>query len=55
MNKMRSWIFRGADHDSGSVSEGKFADIIAVHGDPLRNMDVLRDPVIVVKHGHRYK
>ncbi len=47
--------FMGADHDSGSVSEGKYADIIAVRGDPLRNMDVLRDPAIVMKHGHRYK
>ncbi len=50
-----SAIFMGADKDSGSISEGKFADIIAVQGDPLRNMDVLRNPVLVMKRGRRYK
>jgi imidazolonepropionase-like amidohydrolase len=45
----------GADRDSGSVAEGKFADVIAVAGNPLRHIDVLRDPAIVIKHGRRYK
>ena len=45
----------GADRDSGSIAEGKFADVIAVAGNPLRHIDVLRDPVIVVKHGRRYR
>jgi len=45
----------GAAAESGSVSEGKFADVIAVRGDPLRHIDVLRDPKIVIKHGRRYK
>jgi imidazolonepropionase-like amidohydrolase len=45
----------GAAGESGSLSEGKFADLIAVRGDPLRDIDVLRDPRIVVKHGRRYK
>ncbi|MEP7308555.1 MAG: amidohydrolase family protein [Acidobacteriota bacterium] len=45
----------GADHDSGSVTEGKYADVIAVRGDPLRHIDVLRDPKLVIKHGRRYK
>ena len=45
----------GADRESGSISQGKFADVIAVRGDPLRNIDVLRDPRIVIKHGRRYK
>ena len=45
----------GAERESGSISAGKFADVIAVRGDPLRNIAVLRDPQIVIKHGRRYK
>jgi imidazolonepropionase-like amidohydrolase len=45
----------GADRDSGSVAAGKFADVIAVAGNPLRHIDVLRDPAIVIKRGRRYK
>jgi imidazolonepropionase-like amidohydrolase len=45
----------GADRDSGSVTEGKFADIIAVRGDPLRHIDVLREPKVVVARGRRVK
>jgi imidazolonepropionase-like amidohydrolase len=45
----------GADRDTGSVAAGKYADIIAVSGDPLRHIDVLRDPKVVIKHGRRHK
>jgi imidazolonepropionase-like amidohydrolase len=45
----------GTDGDSGSVAAGKFADVIAVRGDPLQHIDVLREPRIVIKHGHRFK
>ena len=45
----------GADRDSGSVGAGKYADVIAVSGDPLRHIDVLRDPKVVVRHGRRHK
>jgi imidazolonepropionase-like amidohydrolase len=45
----------GADRDSGSIAEGKFADVIAVRGDPLRHIDVLRDPRIVIRQGQRFK
>ena len=45
----------GADRDSGSVAAGKYADVIAVSGDPLRHIDVLRDPKVVIRHGRRYK
>jgi imidazolonepropionase-like amidohydrolase len=45
----------GADRDNGSIAAGKYADIIAVSGDPLRHINVLRDPKLVVKHGRRYK
>jgi imidazolonepropionase-like amidohydrolase len=45
----------GADRESGSLAEGKVADVIAVRGDPLRHIDVLRDPRIVIKNGQRFK
>lgn len=44
-----------ADRESGSVVQGKLADVIAVRGDPLRHIDVLREPMIVIRHGRRFK
>jgi len=43
------------DANYGSVSEGKFADIIAVKGDVIRHIDLLQHVDLVVKHGKRYK
>jgi imidazolonepropionase-like amidohydrolase len=48
-------VVMGADRDNGSIAAGKYADIIAVAGDPLRHVNVLRDPKLVMKHGRRYK
>jgi imidazolonepropionase-like amidohydrolase len=45
----------GVQRDYGSVQAGKYADLIAVHGDPLQHINILRDPVIIVKHGIQYK
>ena len=45
----------GVDCDVGTVSEGKYADVIAVRGDPLREVSVWRDPALIVKHGRRHK
>jgi imidazolonepropionase-like amidohydrolase len=45
----------GADRDAGSIAAGKFADVIAVGGDPLRHIDVLRDPKLIIRHGRRFK
>jgi imidazolonepropionase-like amidohydrolase len=45
----------GAERDSGSVADGKFADVIAVEGNPLRHIDVLANPAVVIRHGRRYK
>jgi imidazolonepropionase-like amidohydrolase len=39
----------------GTVSEGKYADIIAVRGDVLRHIDLLQNVDIVIKHGKRWK
>ena len=45
---------QGVDH-TGTVTPGKYADVIAVRGDPLRHIDVLREPKVVIKHGRRYR
>jgi len=39
----------------GTVTESKYADIIAVRGDVLRHIDLLQDVDIVIKHGKRWK
>jgi len=39
----------------GTVSEGKYADIIAVRGDVLRHIDLLQNVDIILRHGHRWK
>ncbi|MBC7990652.1 MAG: amidohydrolase family protein [Luteimonas sp.] len=44
-----------ADRDYGTVSEGKYADIIAVKGDVLKQVALLQRVDIVVKHGKRVK
>lgn len=41
----------GVDADFGTVSEGKYADIIAVDGDVLRYIDLLQDVDFVMKKG----
>lgn len=44
-----------ADKDYGTVTEGKYADIIAVKGDVLKQVVLLQRVDIVVKHGRRIK
>jgi imidazolonepropionase-like amidohydrolase len=41
----------GVDDTYGTVSEGKYADIIAVKGDVLRYISLLQDVDMVIKHG----
>ena len=48
-------VFMGVESEVGTVSEGKFADVIAVRGDVLRHIDILQDVDIVIKHGTRYR
>jgi imidazolonepropionase-like amidohydrolase len=45
----------GVDDHYGTISEGKYADIIAVHGDVLRWISLLQDVDMVIKHGQRVK
>ena len=39
----------------GSIEAGKIADIIAVEGDPLDDISVLKDIVLVMKDGKAYQ
>jgi imidazolonepropionase-like amidohydrolase len=43
------------EREVGTVTPGKFADIIAVRGDVLRYIDLLQNVDVVIKHGVRYK
>jgi len=43
------------DREVGTISEGKYADIIAVRGDVLRYIDLLQRVDMVIKRGVRYK
>ncbi len=43
------------DRDVGTVTPGKYADIIAVRGDVLRHVALLQRVDVVVKRGTRYK
>ena len=45
----------GVDDKYGTISEGKYADIIAVKGDVLRWVSLLQDVDIVIKHGKKVK
>src|SRR6476646_6736089 len=45
----------GRDKDVGTIEPGKFADIIAVAGDPLKNVTELEHVAFVMKGGTVYK
>ena len=48
-------VFMGMEKDLGSVSEGKFADIIAVKGDVIRYINLLQRVDFVMKGGKVYR
>ena len=48
-------VAMGVDDDYGTISEGKYADIIAIDGDPLRYIALLQNVDLVVKHGQQIK
>jgi len=48
-------VAMNAEKDNGTVAVGKYADIIAVRGNPLRDIGVLRNVDVVVKRGKRVK
>jgi imidazolonepropionase-like amidohydrolase len=43
------------EKDFGSISPGKFADVVAVTGDPLENISILKQVSFVMKEGVVYK
>ena len=43
----------GHERDLGSIAPGKFADLVAVTGDPLADIEVLRRVQSVIKDGRR--
>jgi imidazolonepropionase-like amidohydrolase len=45
----------GAGHESGTLTPGKYADVIAVRGDLLRNPDLLQFVDIVIQRGRRVR
>lgn len=45
----------GVADDYGTITPGKYADIIAVRGDVLRHINLLQDVDLVIKHGRRVK
>ena len=48
-------LWMGVADEVGTVTPGKYADIIAVNGDVLRYISLLQDVDMVIKHGKRYK
>jgi imidazolonepropionase-like amidohydrolase len=60
LDAVRSATVRGAEllrweRDLGTVEPGKYADVIAVAGDPLSDIAVLTDVAFVMKAGRVYK
>ena len=47
--------FFRAEADLGVIAAGRYADIIAVRGDPLSDMRVMRDVEVVIQGGARVK
>ena len=45
----------GVEKTKGSLEKGKQADVIAVKGNPLEDVSVLKDVYFVMKHGQVYK
>jgi len=55
MGTLNSAKLLGWDKDTGSLTAGKWADIVAVPGDPLKNIRNMETTVFVMKDGVIYK
>lgn len=47
----RAAALLGVDEEVGAVEPGKQADVIAVHGNPLKNLRLLQQPEYVIQRG----
>lgn len=45
----------GVQHEVGTLTPGKYADVIAVRGDPLRHVERLQDVELVIRRGQRWR
>ena len=45
----------GVAGENGSIAPGKYADVIAVYGDVLRQIERLTDLAVVIHRGRRYR
>ncbi len=52
---MRAAELLGMEATLGSVEKGKIADVVAVNGDPLKDIKVMKEVVFVMKEGVVYK
>jgi len=48
---LRPAQMQGVEKDLGTVTEGKYADMVIVDGDPLTDINAVHDVVLVVKDG----
>jgi imidazolonepropionase-like amidohydrolase len=44
----------GLEDDLGSLEAGKYADVVSVKGNPLDNIECMKDVNLVMKAGRRY-
>ena len=54
-HRQRAAALLGESATLGSVSSGKFADIVAVEGDPLADITRMKSVAFVMKNGVVYK
>ena len=59
MDALRSAMSVAAKHMAwshvGAIEVGRYGDLIAVKGDPLTNIDVMKDVQVVIKGGLIFK
>lgn len=45
----------GIQHETGTLTPGKYADVVVVRGDPLRHVERLQDVQVVIRRGQRWR